>query len=210
MRRVESGEVKADRSNGETRRRLLEAACRVFARYGFQSTPVKRIVHEAGIAKPTLYYYFGDKNELYREVVLDCFNHLCQRLREANLQGPSQLHRAECLIRHFANLVTEMPDRLVVLFNAWYAPPRSADRVRGLDELRFKLVELISSLLTPGEGEGSWRGVDPLCAAELVMGTMAQLIWHLLLHEPRSCPSNLVRGLARALTCSWNGMKMEG
>lgn len=206
--RMEEKGRRARRSNGVTRKKLLEAACRVFARYGYQSTPVKRIVHEAGVTKPTLYYYFGDKSELYREVVQDCFNHLFQSIEELELEGVSQRHRANRLIHHFANLATEMPDRLVVLFTAWYAPPRSVDRVRGFDQLRFRLVELISRRLSGELPVTDDHPIDPLCAAELVMGTMAQLVWHLLLHETDRCPYDLVKGLAGALTMGWNGDEM--
>ncbi len=46
------------------RETLIEAAAAVFAREGFHSTGVDRVIKEAGVAKMTLYNHFGGKDEL--------------------------------------------------------------------------------------------------------------------------------------------------
>lgn len=48
----------------DCREALVEAAVRVFAREGFHSTGVDRVIKEAGVAKMTLYNHFGGKDEL--------------------------------------------------------------------------------------------------------------------------------------------------
>lgn len=51
------------------RDRLLKVATRLFIEYGFAGTPVSRIVREAGVTMPVLYYHFGNKAELLRAVI---------------------------------------------------------------------------------------------------------------------------------------------
>jgi TetR/AcrR family transcriptional regulator len=48
---------------------MLKAAEKVFARAGFQGATMAEIADLAGVPKPTLHYYFGSKEELYRAVL---------------------------------------------------------------------------------------------------------------------------------------------
>ncbi len=52
-----------------TRRRILAAATREFARHGLGGARVDRIATKADANKRMLYYYFGDKDDLFRAVL---------------------------------------------------------------------------------------------------------------------------------------------
>lgn len=51
------------------REAILEAATRLFARYGYRRTSMDLLAAEAQVAKPTLYAYFDDKDAVFRAVV---------------------------------------------------------------------------------------------------------------------------------------------
>jgi AcrR family transcriptional regulator len=53
----------------QKRSSIMEAAFRVFGALGFQSTTIKRIADEAGIAPGSIYTYFRDKEDLFRAAV---------------------------------------------------------------------------------------------------------------------------------------------
>ena len=57
------------RSN-EVHQRMVQAALRLFAERGFESTSMDAIAREAGVAKPTLYNHWADKEALMMEVML--------------------------------------------------------------------------------------------------------------------------------------------
>ena len=59
----------ADTSHAETRRLLLEAAGTVFAEFGFRDATVREICHRAGANIAAVNYHFGDKENLYAEVL---------------------------------------------------------------------------------------------------------------------------------------------
>jgi len=52
----------------ETKQRVLEAACKVFSEVGYHEGTIARICEEAGANRAAVNYYFGDKENLYREV----------------------------------------------------------------------------------------------------------------------------------------------
>ncbi len=59
----------ASQREEEKRRRIVEAATDLFSRYGFKRTSVDLLASEAGVAKPTVYAYFKDKDAVFCGVV---------------------------------------------------------------------------------------------------------------------------------------------
>src|SRR5258707_11698434 len=63
--------VPRTRSYGDlTRRRILEAAERVFSRDGFQGATTREIAREAQVNEVTLFRHFRTRDELVRETIL--------------------------------------------------------------------------------------------------------------------------------------------
>lgn len=53
----------------DLRTRILRAATRLFACKGYGSATMRMIVDEVGVTKPTVYYYFANKDALFLEAV---------------------------------------------------------------------------------------------------------------------------------------------
>lgn len=67
----------AQREDGkETRIRLLNAACEVFAKKGFRDAKVADICQQAGANVASVNYYFGDKASLYTEAWRHSWNEI--------------------------------------------------------------------------------------------------------------------------------------
>lgn len=52
-----------------TKERLIKAAARIFARFGFEKSTMEEIAAEARKGKSSLYYYFTGKEEVFNAVV---------------------------------------------------------------------------------------------------------------------------------------------
>ncbi|MEW5734112.1 MAG: helix-turn-helix domain-containing protein [Thermodesulfobacteriota bacterium] len=68
--------------------KILEAAARLFARFGFKKTSVDEIAVEAGIVKSTLYQHFRSKDDILLAVVV-------RQAREARALALAQVARIE-------------------------------------------------------------------------------------------------------------------
>jgi TetR/AcrR family transcriptional regulator len=55
----------------DTRGIILDIALNLFSRKGYESVGIQEIVTEAGITKPTLYYYFKSKQGLLEAIVAE-------------------------------------------------------------------------------------------------------------------------------------------
>ncbi|MEU6809346.1 helix-turn-helix domain-containing protein [Streptomyces sp. NPDC046831] len=60
--------VRRQRSN-ETRARLLEASLRLFIAHGYDGTTIEAIAREAGVAVQTVYFKFGTKIAILKELM---------------------------------------------------------------------------------------------------------------------------------------------
>jgi AcrR family transcriptional regulator len=56
-------------AEGTKREQILAAAQALILRQGLRATTMEAIAAEAQVAKPTLYKYFGDKREVFEEIV---------------------------------------------------------------------------------------------------------------------------------------------
>ena len=85
----------ADRKSSRTRRRLLDAAARLFKERGYAGTRLEDIADAAAIRAASVYYHFASKEELLGEVL----DHGLQRCFDAvaaavEAQGPEASFRA--------------------------------------------------------------------------------------------------------------------
>jgi len=53
----------------KTRQNILDAASKIFCKYGFNSTSLEKIASEAGVTRGAVYWHFKNKAEIYNELV---------------------------------------------------------------------------------------------------------------------------------------------
>jgi len=70
-------------TNGATRQDILRAALKRFAHGGYAATSVQQIVGDAQVSKPTLYYYFTDKADLFKALVTEAHDERYRRMQAA-------------------------------------------------------------------------------------------------------------------------------
>jgi len=66
---METNKLTQENSTESTREQILELATRLFSSKGYEAVGIQEIVNEAGITKPTLYYYFGSKKGLLQNII---------------------------------------------------------------------------------------------------------------------------------------------
>ncbi len=138
---------------------ILKAAARVFAEKGWSGARVDEIAAEAGLNKAMLYYRVGDKEELYRRVVLqgqELFKSSVERAI-AGSSGPEEAVNA--IIEAIAMNAGE--NRLVPsIILREIAGGGATLPGEGLDGIG-KLMELIRNLINEGVEKGVFRKIDP-------------------------------------------------
>lgn len=75
----------------KTRRDVLDAACRVFARHPYDAASIRMIGREAGVGHAVIGYYFPAKADLFRAVAAE----ICDDLYRANEQWLAEVRRMD-------------------------------------------------------------------------------------------------------------------
>ncbi|MFH0735754.1 MAG: TetR/AcrR family transcriptional regulator [bacterium] len=65
------------------KKNIMDVALNLFSLQGYESVGVQKIVDEAKITKPTLYYYFGNKKGLLEAVLQENFTKLIEQLKNS-------------------------------------------------------------------------------------------------------------------------------
>jgi AcrR family transcriptional regulator len=60
-----------ERQKAERRQAISKAAVELFERQGFQNTTIEQIASQAGVSAPTVFKYFGNKQEIILEILHD-------------------------------------------------------------------------------------------------------------------------------------------
>jgi AcrR family transcriptional regulator len=102
---------------GRLRSELLEAATRLLARATARNAVTLRaIAREAGIAAPSIYKHFADRDAVIDAVVSNTFQELdavCEKAYRSHAPGPA---RVRAISRAYVAFATEHPDRYRILF----------------------------------------------------------------------------------------------
>ena len=166
-----------------TRRRIRNAAIRLFAEKGFAATSTREICERAHVTKPVLYYHFRSKDDLYRELFVDACNESRRRLAEAAKRGRDARQKlVDVLAEDFA-LTRKDPKLSLMLFRMIFAPGKDEPTVdyigMGMEWLRL-LAGIVSEGVRGGEIKGKPREI-----AEAFMGIhLIYTISYLFLREP--------------------------
>ncbi len=123
MRRPKNSAPTADSTS---RLRVLMAASHLFTQRGYAASSVREIVEAAGVTKPILYYYFGNKEGVYLEILRSGFRDFTKLLeacrnhegsvKERILQLASETHQLWCSHIEAARLMQSI----------YYGPPQGA------------------------------------------------------------------------------------
>ena len=151
---------------------ILNACIEEFAQKGYEKASTNAIVHKAGIPKGTLFFFFGNKKNLYLYVI----DHAVTLYTQMALQSPAELpndlfERLIFLGRERMKFAMNQPQLYKLFFNAFinapediqnelrqrysaYYTPSTQMLTTGLDHSRFKpdvdvnkVIELIYLIL---------------------------------------------------------------
>jgi AcrR family transcriptional regulator len=95
-----------------TKNQILEAALAAFARDGFDGASLPKIAEIAKVAHPLIHYYFGSKDNLWRETVEYAFGGLIREATavETASRCLSPLQRLRVMVQAFAQFAGRYPN----------------------------------------------------------------------------------------------------
>jgi AcrR family transcriptional regulator len=171
-----------DRDREAMRQRIIEAAFRVFLRKGFRGTSNREIAREAGISPGLIYWYFRNKEDLFRAVV-EAKSFALPLRRLARTMGTAPPPQFLAGVVEIVLSLYEDPAMIAALQLLLPEAIRNGRVRRVLVSRAIRPgMEAIAAYLAAQQAKGTVRPLDPRVGARLFMGLMFSqvILGHLL------------------------------
>jgi len=159
----------------ETRRRLLDAAERVFGDVGFYDASIVKITEAAGVAQGTFYLYFASKQEIFEELVRDLNARVRRAMQEAAAGGSDRIEAERLGFRGYFRFTADHPALYRIIRQAEFVSPATLQY--HYDKITEGYVEALRAAMERGEVA---RGEPEVLAwALMAIGEMLGMRWML-------------------------------
>lgn len=91
----------------DNKEKIMQCALELFSDKGYESTGIQEITQTAGITKPTLYYYFGNKEGLLKAILEYYFSDFIQKLEIAATYNGDTVNTVTQMSRMFLTVAKE-------------------------------------------------------------------------------------------------------
>lgn len=157
---------------------LIEIACRLFAKHGYEGTSLRDIADEAQITKAALYYHFPNKEALYERIVLESLQLLVDTVRDAIAHGNTPLEKIRLFMQASADFLDRSRDSWIAGSNAFWSGSASDPRA-GAVHLRDEYEHLLRDCIKEAIACGEVREVDPAMAGRMLLSMLSHICrWH--------------------------------
>ncbi|MBX0326426.1 TetR/AcrR family transcriptional regulator [Oscillochloris sp. ZM17-4] len=201
--------------NAPTAVKIIEAATHLFMQRGYKAVSITDIIKAAEVTKPTLYYYFSDKEELFVQMGLSVVAMMSAQLRDAAASAATTAQRLTALaqvlladrdgdmrmMRHemFEHVGPAQRERLAGAFYSGLFAPIQQAMARGLadGELTRYPAEILAAMFlgmsesfhefASGAHAGPWASAPggPFSSPQLSAETLVDLFLHGVAPNPR-------------------------
>lgn len=106
--------------------RILAAARRLFGEFGYNDTTTRAIAKDVGIDISTLYYHWGEKQDLYEAVIVDIGDEIQAKLEEveACVRGQSLGTRLETALDMMCDYLFSRPEVSNLILHGYFSRTR--------------------------------------------------------------------------------------
>lgn len=159
-----------NRTEEDTRSRILQAALRLFAHRGYDATTTKDLASEAGIAEGTLFRYFDHKKVILVEVATQGWAKILTDLLTELSEMGSYKAVAQVMRRRMLRL-QENSDLMRVCFMEAQFHPDLRDRIQS--EVIDKMTDVAEAFFQTAMDRGIYRRTNPKVVAQVFLGMFA-------------------------------------
>ncbi|MDQ6769346.1 MAG: TetR/AcrR family transcriptional regulator [Gemmatimonadota bacterium] len=177
MSRTKSAAPKWRRCPEDRPEQIIKAALEVFGECGLANARLQDIAERAGVSKGTIYLYFPNKEELFREMIRQTAVAAIERAEQANVQG-TPTTQLLAFMRGYWTFVRSpvfITIYRLVLGELHQFPDLAKFYAH---EVVARGQNLIAGIIRRGIEAGEFREIDPMLAARMMVAlTVMNGIW---------------------------------
>ncbi|UCF64874.1 MAG: TetR/AcrR family transcriptional regulator [bacterium] len=192
--------LKTDDNKGK----IFRAAAKLFAEKGYNGVSMREISERTGLSKPTIYYYFGNKEGIYTSLVATSLNYNVEIFQDIQQRDISTKQKIIELVKLRFHQVLEYPDLakfFIDLLTGTEKLPFLEQLMKEADDRRKMLVDLINDGISNGEFGSSAK---PELASEIFIGSLMHFIHKQLNTSEVILSDELAEEIVELLFLGWN------
>jgi len=147
------------------RRRILDAAWKLFDERGIDRLTMAEITAASGVQPSTMYQYFSSKDDIVWAILRELMAEAGARTKETIETAPNALARLTALLEFMADELSNhrVKVRFMAQFDAMYAHDWPAERLLTLEsQIAPQAFQFFTDLIREGIADGSLRAdLDP-------------------------------------------------
>jgi TetR/AcrR family transcriptional regulator, fatty acid metabolism regulator protein len=187
----------------DKRKRILDAAIRVFAEHGYHGSRVGDIAEDAGVAHGLLYHYFASKDDVLKTIFVENWGQLLRRFKaveETDEPAEEKLAGiAKILLRTWRNdpaLVTVMVREVA-----------RSQHIQGQVVEVGEAFAIIQRVIEEGQAAGSLRSdIDPRIASWVIYGGLEEVLTGWVLGQLPDSEDDVARAEQVAVELALRGL----
>ena len=146
-----------------TKKRILLAAKKAFAKKGLAGARVDDIAENASANKRMIYHYFGDKENLFLRVLEDAYIDIRQAEQSLELDSLPPKEALDKLVQFTWQYYISNPEFITLVNSENLHRARHLKKSKIIEHTNQQLTSLVEKLLERGVNEGVFReGIDPV------------------------------------------------
>ena len=190
----------------DARKKIFSVAARLFADKGYNAVSMREISEQAELSKPTIYYYFGSKEGIYKELVTTGFSHMHSVLENIVPLKVTVSEKLNLILKKYFNFSQNYPEFTKFISNLIYSAEKMEFLISFKKEAEQK-EELITGLFREGIQTGEFTpSLNPDIATHVFFGVLMRYI--MIQHESNDMilSDELADNILSTLIC---GMRKE-
>lgn len=139
------------KKNTNSSENILSCALALFSEKGYDAVSVNEIVEMAGITKPTLYYFFGSKEGVFKQILEENYGKLNHALSVSSKYNPNISNYNEDvypvllrIVKAYFLFATQNKSFYLMVLSLMFAPPTSLT-ARLVEEFHKSQYEIITA-----------------------------------------------------------------
>jgi AcrR family transcriptional regulator len=157
----------------DKRKRILDAAIRVFAEHGYHGARVGDIAGDAGVAHGLLYHYFASKDDVLRTIFVENWGELIARFRAVEASDETADQKLEGLAKILLRTWRNDPALVTVMVRE----VARSQLLQGQVEDVREAFAIFQRVIEEGQAAGTFRrDVDARLASWVVYGGLEEVL----------------------------------
>ena len=160
-----------------TKDKIFMVAARLIAEKGYNGVSMREISEQSGVSKPTIYYYFGSKEGVYKELLTAGLAHITENMKRIQALNIPVKAKLVTMVKNHFQQCRDHPEFIKMIFsllNRIEEMDFLKSFQRAANEKRQILIDMIQEGVDSGEFGAN---ANPGLAAEIIAGTLSHFFW---------------------------------